>query len=256
MIEAIEVSSFADSYELSSGEDAGVSAANQNFDIGGLKLHYVGEGGPEVVTNALFDPATGNINAPSKDRDDLVRTTMLSARAYSSLKRDAQQFSFLLKIKQEHDVLDGIQIIDSSVQRIQVVSEPSGPSIYLDVGLETLVPLAVCGEGLVRLFSIIVELTASRNGVLLIDEIDNGLHYSVMANLWLVLGELAAKHNVQIFATTHNDDMMRSALESFAGKEGLLGLFRIDKRGDRHVMVGYDDEAMEAVLETNFEVRG
>ena len=50
--------------------------------------------------------------------------------------------------------------------------------------------------------------------------------------------------------------MMRSALEAFAGKEGMLGLFRIDRRGDRHVMVGYDDEAMEAVLEVPFEVRG
>ncbi len=255
-IEALEVSTFADSYEPSLGGDAGVSAATQDFDIGSLKLRYVGAVGLEVITSAIFDPMSGNINASSKDRDDLVRTTMLSARAYSSLKRDAQQFSFLLKIKQEHDVLDGIRIIDSSVQRIEVVSEPSGPSIYLDVGLETLVPLAVGGEGLVRLFSIIVELTASRNGVLLIDEIDNGLHHSVMADLWHVLGELAEKHNVQVFGTTHNDDMMRSALEAFAGKEGMLGLFRIDKRGDRHVMVSYSEEAMKGILEDAFEVRG
>jgi len=47
---------------------------------------------------------SGNINAPSKDRDDFVRTTMLSARAYSSLKRDAQQFSFLLKNKRNRSV--------------------------------------------------------------------------------------------------------------------------------------------------------
>ena len=60
---------------------------------------------------------------------------------------------------------------------------------------------------------------------------------------------MVEKHNVQVFGTTHNDDMMRSALEAFAGKEGMLGLFRIDKRGDRHVMVSYNDEAMEAVLE-------
>ena len=70
------------------------------------------------------------------------------------------------------------------------------------------------------------------------------------------LGGLAQKHNVQVFGTTHNDDMMRSALKAFAGKEGTLGLFRIDKRGDRHVMVGYSDEAMEAVLEIPYEVRG
>ena len=46
------------------------------------------------------------------------------------------------------------------------------------------------------------------------------------------------------------------ALEAFRGLPGVLGLFRIDKRGDRHVMVGYDDEAMAAVLDVHFEVRG
>jgi putative AbiEii toxin of type IV toxin-antitoxin system len=255
-IEALEVSSFADSYEPSLGGEFGIAAATQDFDIGGLRLRYSGAPGNEVITNSIFDPKSGNIDAPSKDRDDFVRTTMLSARAYSSLARDAQQFSFLLKIKQEHDVLNGIHIIDRSVQRIEVVSEPSGPSIYLDVGLDALVPLAVGGEGLVRLFSIIVELTASRNGVLLIDEIDNGFHYSVMPSLWELLGELAEKHNVQLFGTTHNDDLMRSALEAFAEREGMLGLFRIDKRVDRHVMVAYSEEAMKGILEDNFEVRG
>jgi len=87
-----------------------------------------------------------------------------------------------------------------------------------------------------------VELTASRNGVLLIDEIDNGLHHSVMPNLWTILDQLVEKHQVQVFGTTHNDDMMRSALEAFAGREGMLGLFRIDKRGDRHVMVSYSED--------------
>src|SRR5262249_35106012 len=143
-----------------------------------------------------------------------------------------------------------------NVERIEVLSEQSGPSIYLDVGLDALVPLAVAGEGLVRLFSIILELIASRNGALLIDEIDNGLHYTVMPDLWKLLGELVEKHQVQVFGTTHNDDVIRSALEAFAGSEGLFGLFRIDKRGDRHVMVAYGDEAMEAVREVPFEVRG
>jgi AAA15 family ATPase/GTPase len=142
------------------------------------------------------------------------------------------------------------------VQRVEVLSEPSGPSIYLDVGLDALVPIAVCGEGMVRLFSIVLELIASRGGVLLIDEIDNGLHYTVMPTLWKLLGELVEKHNVQVFGTTHNDDMMRSALEAFAGRAGLLGLFRIDKRGDRHVVVASSDEAMQSVREVPFEVRG
>jgi AAA15 family ATPase/GTPase len=152
--------------------------------------------------------------------------------------------------------MDAVRLVERAVQRIEVLSEPGGPLLYVDLGLESLIPLAVCGEGFVRLFSIVVELIASRKGVLLIDEIDNGLHYSVMPNLWKLLRVLVEKHQVQLFGTTHNDEMMRSALEAFAGTEGTLGLFRIDQRGDRHLMVGYSDEALEAVRDVPFEVRG
>ncbi len=149
-----------------------------------------------------------------------------------------------------------MRIIEPRLDRIEVLYEPGGPSVYLDLGLDALVPLAVCGEGLVRLFSLILALIESKDGVLLIDEIDNGLHYTVMPSPWKLLGTLAERHRVQVFGTTHNDDIIRSALEVFANEEGTLGLFRIDKRGDRHVMVAYDEEAMEAVREVPFEVRG
>lgn len=95
-----------------------------------------------------------------------------------------------------------------------------------------------------------------QNGVLLIDEIDNGLHYSVMKEFWEKLDELAKQLNVQIVATTHNEEMMRLALNVFADKPGTLGLFRIDRKEDRHVFTVYDDEAMKAVAEYDFEVRG
>jgi hypothetical protein len=222
-----------------------------------LRLRYRDAAGRELLTDALFDPKSGNIDLRGQQhRDDFVRTTLLSARAYASPARVAQQFSFLLKIKQEQDVISAVHLIEPNVRRIEVLSELSGPSIYLDVGLDALVPLAVGGDGLVRLFSIVVELTGSRNGVLLIDEIDNGLHHSVMPKLWKLLGELVEKHQVQVFGTTHNDDTICSALEEFVDGEGTLGLFRIDKRGDRHVMVAYSEEAMRGVLAENFEVRG
>jgi AAA domain, putative AbiEii toxin, Type IV TA system/AAA ATPase domain len=257
-IQALETSIAADLAQLASGDEGGAATATPDLVTTRLVLDYKGAGNVvQPATMAVFDPRSGKIDvAGHQYRDDFVRTGLLSARAYPDSARDAQQFSSLRKKKHDKDVIDALQIIEPSVQRIEVLSEPSGPSIYLDIGLDALVPLAVCGEGMVRQFSIILELIASRNGVLLIDEIDNGLHYTVMPTLWKFLGELAEKHKVQVFGTTHNDDIIRSALEVFAGKEGMLGLFRIDKRGDRHAMVAYDEEAMEAVRVVPFEVRG
>ena len=160
--------------------------------------------------------------------------------------RDAQTFSSLRKIKADADVFEAVSIIEPRLRRIEVISEVTGPSIYLDIGLDALVPLAVCGEGVVRLFSIAVELAASRGGALLIDEIDNGFHYTVMPRLWEFLGDLVERYDVQVFATTHNDDILRAALRSFAHRPGVLRMMRIDVRGDRHAVASYSDEAMEA----------
>jgi predicted ATPase len=254
-IEALRVSSYAGLEEFAAAGE-GVAAITQEFIIGGLRLLYTEADSTEHTTNAVYDHRRHRIDAISEDRDDFVRTTFLSARSYPSLARDAQQFSFLLRNKHEADVLDAIKIVEPRIERIEVLSEAGGPSVYADVGLESLIPLAACGEGFVRLFSIAVELAASRRGVLLIDEIDNGLHHSAMASLWGLLRDLCAKHDVQVMATTHNEEMIHSAFAGFDEDLEDLGLFRIDRRGDDHVAVRYDAEAMMAVREEHFEVRG
>jgi hypothetical protein len=255
-IDALRVHTYGDHLEASAGGGGGIAAVTQDFLIGGLRLRYQDAGGHQFTSNAMFDPRAGNIDAPSQERQDFVRTTFLSARAYSSLIRDAQQFSFLVKIKQEQDVLEALRIVEPRIQRIEVISEQAGPAVYVDLGLPSLVPLAVCGEGFVRLFSIVVELTASRGGVLLIDEIDNGLHHSVMKPLWNLLAVLAIKHDVQIFGTTHNEDLIESALRAFEDDLSVVGLFRIDRIGLNHNAVSYNEPALHAITAEHFEVRG
>jgi AAA15 family ATPase/GTPase len=136
------------------------------------------------------------------------------------------------------------------------VHESGAPAIYCDLGFPALAPLAVCGDGVVRLFSFVVELTAVKGGVLLIDEIDAGLHYSVMVPFWRALRKLADEHDVQIFATTHNDNLIRSAMAAFDDDLSWLCLFRLDRRKQGIVAVRYDEEALATARDERFEVRG
>ncbi len=241
---------------FSGGEDVGVASTMPDLAVHELHLATTGMDGRESSGSAIFESNEGRIRYQGRRGKDMPPTTFLSARRYPSSAHEARRLSAILKNKEDRLVTEALRLIGPDVQRVEVVLDADEPSVYLDIGLPSLVPLSVSGEGMVRLFSIIVELIESRDGVLLIDEIDNGLHHTVMPKLWKLLGELVQKHHVQVFGTTHNDEMMRLALEAFAGTEGTLGLFRIDKRGDRHVMVGYSDEAMEAVLEIPYEVRG
>lgn len=234
----------------------GVASSETDTIISELRLNYTDSADREFITKAKFDRNTRHIDAPTTERDDFVRTTFLSARSYSSLERDARQFSHLVKIRQETEVVEALRTIEPRIERIEVVTEFGGASVYVDLGLSALIPLAACGEGFVRFFSILVELTGCRRGTLLIDEIDNGLHYSVMEQLWKLLGLLSEKHEVQIMGTTHNEELITSALEAFEGEPDQIGLFRVDRHDDRHSIASYDAEAQQAVREQPFEIRG
>ena len=100
-----------------------------------------------------------------------------------------------------------------------------------------------------------MELVSCVGGALLIDEIENGLHYSVQPALWQFLGRRAEEYDVQIVATTHSYELIRTALELFLDRPDVLGLFRIDLLPERHVVVSYNADAKQGVLQTGFEVR-
>jgi AAA15 family ATPase/GTPase len=71
------------------------------------------------------------------------------------------------------------------------------------------------GEGMVRLLSLVLEITNASGGVVLVDEIENGLHHSVLTKVWRAVGEASRRSNTQIFATTHSWECIRAAHEAF-----------------------------------------
>jgi predicted ATP-dependent endonuclease of OLD family len=84
--------------------------------------------------------------------------------------------------------------------------------------------LRTFGDGVNRLFGVILSLCNARNGVLLVDEIENGLHYSVQTEIWRTIFRLANTLNVQVFATSHSWDCVRAFQEaaSESPQDGVL----------------------------------
>jgi predicted ATPase len=235
-------------------EDPTVARAFGETRLNGVTFEYRGSSAAPVRTSATLEGGElRNHNRPQ--RTDFVRTALVSARA-RTLERVAEQYGYLLRMKKEGPVLEALQLLDGRIQRLEIVHESGAPAVYCDLGFPALAPLAVCGDGVVRLFSFVVELTAVKGGVLLIDEIDAGLHYSVMVPFWRTLRQLADAHDVQIFATTHNDDLLRSALEAFGDDLSWFRLYRLDRRKQGIVAVTYDDEALAAARDERIEVRG
>ena len=97
-----------------------------------------------------------------------------------------------------------------------------------------------------------------KGGVLLIDEIENGLHHSALQVLWKALLLISEQHDVQVFATTHSWECIAS-LASLLDAERMMDdevrLFRIDRKAETHRVFSYSSELMRTGIEEKVEVR-
>ncbi len=111
------------------------------------------------------------------------------------------------------------------------------------------------GEGLNRLFGLALALVNCKDGVLLIDEVEGGFHYSVLPDVWKLIFKTAKDLNVQVFATTHSKDCIeafaRAAFDS--PEEGML--IRLERRGEKIVAKTIEEEMLVDAVNYEVEVR-
>jgi predicted ATPase len=113
---------------------------------------------------------------------------------------------------EERGVVAAIQIVEPSIERIAFLGEGShARSIVLKpTGTEQRLPLGSAGDGLKHLLALALNLVSAKGGYLLVDEIDTGLHHTVMVDMWRLVIETARRLGVQVLATTHSLDCVRA----------------------------------------------
>ena len=178
------------------------------------------------------------------------------ARMRTPFSDEAERFGNL-EIRGQQDVLlQVLQLIEPRLSRLAMVVVAGEPMLHGDIGMGRLVPLPVMGEGMVRLASLVLHIGNAPNGVVLVDEIENGLHHSILPKVWRAIGEVAREFNAQVFATTHSLECIVAAHKAFA-ESGLYDfrLYRLERGEETIRAVTYDREALEAAIETGLEVR-
>lgn len=116
-------------------------------------------------------------------------------------------------------------------------------------GHDRVVPLRSLGDGAHRLFGIALALAASRDGFILIDEVENGIHHTLQNDFWRIVFKMATENNLQIFATTHGTDSFRGfskAANEFE-EEGVY--IRLEREESRIRAVIYPENEAKIVAE-------
>jgi AAA15 family ATPase/GTPase len=111
------------------------------------------------------------------------------------------------------------------------------------------------GDGMWRMLAMAIAITHCKGGVLLIDEIDTGLHYSVMSQMWRLIYNAAKDLDVQVFATTHSYDCVYSLAQICTNVdiEKSVTVQRIEPGKNRSVP--YDEGEITLAASRDIEVR-
>ena len=128
-------------------------------------------------------------------------------------------------------------------------------------GLSHPIPLKSLGDGMQHILQLVLKISPAKGGFLLIDEFENGLHYSVQEKVWHLLFELAEKLDIQIFATTHSWDCIESFAKVAVAKQDVDGvLFRVGKSvrnsdKGRVIATVFEEEQLYNITQSDVEVR-
>ena len=161
---------------------------------------------------------------------------------------------------EEPILIEALQTIESGIRRIATIgrrpgSPRGGVVVSLD-GARQPVPIGSLGDGIWRMLGIALCMVQSEGGYVLIDEIDTGLHYSVMRDMWTMVAKTAERLNVQVFATTHSRDCVE-ALAAIAHpaqpEAGNVSIQRIDR--NRAQAVAYNEREIVMAAKRGIEVR-
>jgi AAA15 family ATPase/GTPase len=205
-------------------------------NVGNSLCYRIGEKASAGLKPAIFS------TLPSRPEQDAV---------------DYQRVILKRRKKQVEKLLREIEPRLEAVEALRIGDQHSSPSlIYADLGLSEMIPVTQLGQGFNRLLDIYSEIVVEDAKVLLIDEIENGLHHSVMPVIWKGLFLAAKEFDVQIFATTHSWECILAADEAArAGETYDLALIRLDRVKDDVKATVIDEKSLSTAKELQWEMR-
>ncbi len=159
----------------------------------------------------------------------------------------------------EEEILIALRVVAPEIKALNLIGEEKQRERISKVrlaGFSEPVPLRSLGEGMNRMLGIALALVNAKDGMLLIDEVDTGLHYSVLPDMWKLIFEVAHRLNVQVFATSHSWDCIQAFQQAAAdSKESEGVLIRLEQRKDGIGAVTFDEAELGIVTREQIEVR-
>jgi AAA15 family ATPase/GTPase len=208
------------------------------------------------VKSSLIASSSGSITTGSTSTDEVP---IIPSFIMFSGKEITEAYDRARLDDKDSEVLKAFQVIDSSIESVESFSIGE-PTLYLRRKGEKRLPLSLFGDAINRVAEIILKLVNNEYKILLVDEIENGIHHTSQREFWRVLFRLAVELDTQIFATTHSLEMLQAfayvGLEQ--NQECSSAYFELARKLKTNQIIGIrrDLETLSYAIEHQEGVRG
>jgi hypothetical protein len=236
-----------------------------NITIGGFASYdTIDEQGPRFSIHmgkqSLVNFSLSSFTYPGLPLTELKGTTCILIQGGGlNRKQIGELWDGIALTTFEQEVLTALQLITPGTERINLVGDPSSARGRIPIvkirNIDEPLPLHSLGDGMERMFSIALALVNARNGILLIDEIENGIYYSAQPDLWHLIFRIAGQLNVQVFATTHSWDCLKGFQEAAQEDSGEGTLIRLENNKDKILATLFDERQLGIATREQIEVR-
>lgn len=223
------------------------------FSNTGIGIEIKGRNGEYIFSlEEYFTPSYSHHSFFVKNR-----TQCIFVRTSNYLGLNAHLFDRIALTEKEKYVIDALKIIEPATERIAFRGDSSNRSAVIKLtNVPNPLPLQSMGDGINRILHIILGLINAENGFFLLDEFENGLHYTAQEKLWEMIFMLSQKLNVQVFATTHSRDCIES-FENVLNNQNITKgkLIRLDNIGGKIEQVEFEPNELKIATQNAIEIR-
>ena len=207
---------------------------------------------------AVTEDGQINFDSPAIEWDEIGRQTIVPASfLMAGLGHDSEAVSRVIVEKKKEKLIEIMQKIDPQIRDVST----SGDVTYFDTGLDKMLPITMFGGGIIRAVDMISQCVLGNYKIVLIDEMENGVHHEGIRDLIEAILDLSSYGGIQIFMTAHSLDVLRVLRnvlneDEFAGLRSAIGCYVLAR--DRHGKVRsyrYDYEQFEHNVGHDIEIR-
>lgn len=213
-----------------------------------------------VKKNSLYDGESsfvrtqnGKLN-PQIDTNYNESITSVSLSSYNQSGSLLEEYDALIKANGKGLILKALQLFDERINTVESTKE----GLFIGYNqLQHMVPLSMAGDGIQKFLSVAIRAYNPSIDIILIDEIENGLHFSAHRKLWKCIIETAKDQDKQFFISTHNEETLK-CLSSLVNSDDLSKIINVITlvRADDNITPYYlSGNGLQGAMENGVEIR-